>query len=392
MVAELTGAQLVTGGEAVAEAMRQIDPDLVPVYPITPQTPIIQTYAKFVADGAATGEMIDVESEHSALSAAVGAALAGARAITATSSQGLALMSEVLFIAAGVRAPVVMAVGNRALSAPINIHGDHSDSMMVRDSGALQLFAESAQEAYDLMLVAPRVAEHRDVLLPVLVCLDGFTITHSAEPVFLVPDQLVKDFVGEYSIPDPLLAVHRPTTKGPFAMPDYFFELRRGQVAGMEAALHVLPVVASELEALTSRPLPLIEGYRLDNARSVLIALGSAAGTAKEVVDELRSEGQPVGLVKVISFRPFPSDLLRGTLAGIDRVGVVDRSLSPGGHPALFAEVAATMAGAPVNLRSFVAGLGGRDIKREHLLDAYRDLDASAADDRVHYLGLRSNP
>jgi pyruvate ferredoxin oxidoreductase alpha subunit len=189
--------QLLTGGEAVAQAMRQIDPDVVPVYPITPQTPIIQGYAAFVAQGRAHGELVDVESEHSAMSAAVGAALAGARTITATSSQGLALMAEVVYIAAAMRAPIVMAVGNRALSGPINIHCDHSDSMLVRDSGAVQLFAENAQEAYDLMLIATRLAEHPDVLLPALVCQDGFTITHSAEPVVLLDDDRARSFVGD---------------------------------------------------------------------------------------------------------------------------------------------------------------------------------------------------
>src|SRR5512138_1179120 len=212
----MSDVRIMTGGEAVAEAMRQIDPDVVPVYPITPQTPIIQGFAKFVADGRARAEIVNVESEHSAMSAAIGSALAGARTITATSSQGLALMAEVVYIAASMRAPVVMALGNRALSGPINIHCDHSDSMLVRDSGAIQLFAENAQEAYDLMVMAPRIAEHPDVLLPVLVCQDGFTITHSAEPVVLLADGAAHRFVGDYRIPHPLLDVSAPTTQGPF--------------------------------------------------------------------------------------------------------------------------------------------------------------------------------
>src|SRR5881227_1888067 len=211
-------SEVLTGGEAVAHAMRQIDPDVVPAYPITPQTPIIQAYAKFVADGSAHGELVDVESEHSAMSAAIGSALAGGRTMTATSSQGLALMAEVVYLAASMRAPIVMALGNRALSGPINIHCDHSDSMLVRDSGCIQLFSENAQEAYDLMVIAPRLAEHPDVLLPVLVCLDGFTITHSAEPVELLPDAAVRALVGPYGIPHPMLETAAPTTQGPFAM------------------------------------------------------------------------------------------------------------------------------------------------------------------------------
>ena len=226
--------QLLTGGEAVAHAMRQIDPDVVPVYPITPQTPIIQGFAKFVADGRAHAELVDVESEHSAMSAAIGSALAGARTITATSSQGLALMAEVVYIAASMRAPIVMAVGNRALSGPINIHCDHSDSMLIRDSGVVQLFAENAQEAYDLMVVAPFIAEYPGVLLPVLVCLDGFTITHAAEPVELIPDEDVRHFVGDYDLPHPMLDVKEPSSQGPFAMPDHYFELRRQQAAALD--------------------------------------------------------------------------------------------------------------------------------------------------------------
>src|ERR671937_1180938 len=219
MATDLHRARVLTGGESVAHAMRQIDPDVVPVYPITPQTPIIQGFAKFVADGKAHAELVNAESEHSAMSAAIGAALAGARTMTATSSQGLALMAEIVYIAASMRAPVVMALGNRALSGPINIHCDHSDSMLIRDSGVVQHFVENAQEAYDVTVIAPRLAEHPDVLLPVLVCLDGFTITHSAEPVELLPDETVKSFVGEYVVPHPVLDVAQPATQGPFAMP-----------------------------------------------------------------------------------------------------------------------------------------------------------------------------
>ena len=246
MAVDVARLRVLTGGEAVAHAMRQIDPDVVPVYPITPQTPIIQGFAKFVADGRASGEIVNVESEHSAMSAAVGAALAGARTMTATSSQGMALMAEIVYIAAAMRAPIVMAVGNRALSGPINIHADHSDSMLVRDSGAIQLFAENAQEAYDFTVMAPRIAEHPDVLLPVLVGQDGFTITHSAEPVALLDDGDVKRFVGEYAIPFPLLDLGVVTSQGPFAMPDSYFELRHDLVRAQQTALDVIEQIAAE--------------------------------------------------------------------------------------------------------------------------------------------------
>ena len=291
----MSDLRLLTGGEAVAHAMCQIDPDVVPVYPITPQTPIIQTFAKLVADGKASTEIVNVESEHSAMSAAIGAALAGGRTMTATSSQGLALMAEVVYIAASMRAPIVMALGNRALSGPINIHCDHSDSMLIRDSGVVQLFAENAQEAYDLMVMAPRIAEDPRVLLPVLVCLDGFTITHSAEPVSLLPDDEVARFVGPYRLPNAVLDTARPTTQGPFAMPDYYFELRRQQAAALEAALDVLEEVAAEFELLSGRRLGALEAYRLDDATHAIVALGSTAGTVKDVVDELREEHEPAG-------------------------------------------------------------------------------------------------
>jgi pyruvate ferredoxin oxidoreductase alpha subunit len=386
MATRTAAAQLLTGGGAVAHAMRQIDPDVVPVYPITPQTPIIQGYARFVADGAAHGEIVNVESEHSAMSAAIGSALAGARTITATSSQGLALMAEVVYIAASMRAPIVMAVGNRALSGPINIHCDHSDSMLIRDSGVVQLFVENAQEAYDAMLLAPRVAEHPDVLLPVLVCQDGFTITHSAEPVELLPDEDVARFVGEYRVPHPLLDVARPTTQGPFAMPDYYYELRHQQVAAMAAALPVLDEVAEELEALTGRRFQAVERYRLDGARRAIVALGSTAGTVKDAVDELRDEGEPVGLLRIGAFRPFPAAAVAEALAGVEDAIVLDRADSPGGAPPLYAEVAAALYGSGIRLRGHVYGLGGRDLRLRDVRGLLGDVPTRAP----KYVGLRS--
>jgi pyruvate ferredoxin oxidoreductase alpha subunit len=377
--------QLLTGGEAVAHAMRQIDPDVVPVYPITPQTPIIQKFASFVADGKADTEIINVESEHSAMSAAIGAALAGARTITATSSQGLALMAEVVYIAAAMRAPIVVAIGNRALSGPINIHADHSDSMLVRDSGVIQLFAENAQEAYDLMLLATRLAEHPDVLLPVFVCQDGFTITHSAEPVTLLDDEAVQEFVGAYRIPFPLLDVARPTSQGTFAMPDYYFELRHHLDVAMDAARGALRELSDELAALTQRSYPAFEEYGLAGAERVVVAMGSTAGTAKDVVDELRTAGESVGLVRVVSFRPFPAAELRSALADARDVFVLDRAASPGAAAPLFAEVAAALYWSTATLRSHVYGLGGRDLGPDGLREVFTG-GASA------YIGLRSVP
>jgi len=382
-VAAAAARELLTGGQAVALAMCQVDPDVMPVYPITPQTPIIETFSQHVADGRAATEIVNVESEHSAMSAAVGSALAGARTMTATSSQGMALMAEVVYIAAAMRAPIVMAVGNRALSGPINIHCDHSDSMLVRDSGVVQLFAENAQEAYDLTVMAPRIAEHPDVLLPVLVCQDGFTITHSAEPVALVDDEDVRRFVGRYEIPHPLLDVREVTSQGPFAMPDYYYELRRQQAAAIEAAAGVLEQVADEYEELTGRRYQALERYRLDRAERALVLMGSTAGTAKDVVDELRNEGERVGLLRIGSFRPFPAEALRSALAEVSSVEVLDRADSPGGAPPLYAETAASLYGSGAELHGHVYGLGGRDLHPDDLREVFRG-------DTPRYLGLRS--
>jgi pyruvate ferredoxin oxidoreductase alpha subunit len=374
--------ELLTGGEAVAHAMRQIDPDVVPVYPITPQTPIIQGFSRFVADGRAHAELVDVESEHSAMSAAIGAALAGARTITATSSQGLALMAEVVYIAASMRAPIVMAVGNRALSGPINIHCDHSDSMLIRDSGVVQLFAENAQEAYDLMVVAPRLAEHPGVLLPVLVCLDGFTITHAAEPVKLIGDDEVRYFVGDYDLPHPMLDVREPSTHGPFAMPDHYFELRRQQAAALDFVQVALADAADAFELLSGRRLRALEEYRLDDADRVIVALGSTAGTVKDTIDELRDEGERVGLLRVCSFRPFPAVELTAALAGVETVIVLDRADSPGGTPPLHAEVVAALYGSGCRLRGHVYGLGGRELHPDDIREIF-------AFDQGAYVGVR---
>jgi pyruvate ferredoxin oxidoreductase alpha subunit len=383
MATDLSRAQLLTGGEAVAEAMRQIDPDVVPVYPITPQTPIIQTFAKFVADGRAHGELVDVESEHSAMSAAVASALAGARTMTATSSQGLALMAEIVYIAASLRAPVVMALGNRALSGPINIHCDHSDSMLIRDSGVIQLFAENAQEAYDLTVIAPRLAEHPDVLLPVLVCLDGFTITHAAEPVELLPDDAVGEFVGEYRIPHALLDLEHVTTQGPFAMPDYYFELRRQQADAIERALGVFSDLCAEYEELSGRRYGAVESYRLDDAKRAVVCIGSTAGTTKDVVDQLREEGVEAGLLRICAFRPLAAQAIVESLCRAQFVAVLDRADSPGGIAPLFAEVATLLAGDRPGVRSHVYGLGGRELHPE-------DIRAVFSRNAPHYLGVRS--
>ncbi len=385
MAKTMLGVEVLTGGEATAHAMRQIRPDVVPVYPITPQTPIIQTFSRFVADGMVDTVLLQVESEHSAMSAAVGAALAGARTMTATASQGLALMVEIIYIAAGLRAPIVMAVGNRALSAPINIHGDHSDGMLARDSGAVQIFAENAQEAYDLMVMAPRVAEHPAVLLPVLVGQDGFSVTHSAENVALLRDEEVQDFVGPYEIPYPLLG-ERPSSQGLFAMPDAYYEIKVRQVQALEAAEQVFADIARAYALRFGRHLGAIDAYRMEDAERAIVLIGSTAGTAKDVVDELRERGEKVGLVVLRLFRPFPHKALADALGGVQRVAVLDRAAAPGTFPPLFADIRAGYAGS-AELRSYVYGLGGRDTAPQDIEKVFAEL-RRPAHGGIRYLGL----
>jgi len=390
---KLKGRRLVlTGAEAVAHAMRQIDPDVVPVYPITPQTPIAETFAQFVADGLCDTEIINVESEHSAMSACVGASAAGARVMTATSSQGLALMLEICYIAASMRCPIVMPVGNRALSGPINIHCDHSDSMMARDSGWLQIYTENAQEAYDYTLIAMRLAEDERVLLPAMVMQDGFTITHSAEVVELLDDEAAKLFVGSYRPKYPLLDTGRPTTQGPFDMPDYYFEHKRSQAEAMEQAYRVFLEIQAEYSELAGRDYSgYFEAYRLDDAEYVLVILGSTAGTAKVAVDKLRGEGKRVGLLKPRLFRPFPFEEIAEALRGPKAVAVLDRSISFGSFGPLYLEIAAALLEAEPRPRlyNYIYGLGGRDTKPEQLEEVLCEIQDEKLPMVLRYLGVR---
>jgi len=381
----------MTGHKAVAEAMRQIEPDVVAVYPITPQSEIAEYYAQYVHDGVVKTELVPVESEHSAMSACVGAAAAGARVMTATASQGLALMIEIVYIAASMRLPIVMALANRALSGPINIHCDHSDAYLARDAGVVHIFAESAQEAYDWMIMAQRIAEHEKVRLPVVVNLDGFTLTHSVQVVEPLPDEQVKQFVGEFKPLYPLLDVDNPSTWGPFAMPDYYFELKRAQQAGMEAVPEVFLKVQEEYRKLSGRPYSgFFEPYRLEDAERAIVIMGSTAGTAKVVVDELRAKGEKVGLLKVWMWRPFPGKEVAEALANVSRVAVLDRSLSFGNMGALYLDIAAALVHRDrrPELVNYVYGLGGRDTTVEHIQQAFEELK-TARPGELRYLGLR---
>ena len=293
-----------TGNEAMAEAMRQINPDVVAAYPITPATEVVQIFAGYVADGLVSTEFVPVESEHSAMSACIGSAAAGGRTMTGTSSQGLALMAEMLFIAAGLRLPIVMADVNRALSSPINIHCDHSDTMMVRDAGWIQIFSENCQEAYDNMLQAVRIAEKAK--LPTMVTTDGFIISHGMERLEILPDADAKKFVGEYKPDNYLLNLEKPITVGALDLTDYYFEHKRQQIEAIKAAKQIILDVAKEFATKFGRSYGFFEEYQMSDAEFVLIALGSTAGTTKVVVDGLRKKGVKAGLIKPRVFRPFP--------------------------------------------------------------------------------------
>ncbi|MEK7774088.1 MAG: pyruvate ferredoxin oxidoreductase, partial [Deltaproteobacteria bacterium] len=288
----------LTGNSAIAYAMKQINPDVSPSYPITPSTGIVEEFASYVADGAVETEVITVESEHSAMSAAIGASAAGARVMTATSAQGLALMWEMLYVASGMRLPIVLTDVNRALSAPINIHCDHSDSMGARDSGWIQLYSETVQEAYDNLIQAVRIAENENVLLPAMVCLDGFITSHAIENITLIDDSGVKDFVGEYRPAHPLLDTDNPVTMGALSLQDSYIEFKHQQSQAMGRAKDVVIEVGREFGGKFGRTYGLFEAYRLDDADAAIVILNSAAGTTKVAIDELRKQGKKVGLLR----------------------------------------------------------------------------------------------
>ncbi|MCL5063407.1 MAG: hypothetical protein M0Z70_00875 [Nitrospiraceae bacterium] len=386
----------VTGNEAVAEALRQINPDVCAAYPITPQTDMMQRFATFANNGKVKTEMILVESEHSAMSACVGASAAGGRVITATSSQGLALMWEILFIASGSRLPIVMPVVNRALSAPLNIHGDHSDAMGARDCGWIQLWSENAQEAYDNAIQSFRIAEHMDIRLPVMVCLDGFIISHSIERIEYLDDDAVKNFVGEYKQLNPLLNIEHPVSYGPLILPDYYMEFRRAQAEVMTKVPNVILNVAKDFEKISGRKYGLFETYRLDDAEIGLVILNSAAGTSKDVIDEFRNKGIKAGLLKPRLYRPFPYEEVGEALKHLKAVCVLDRADAFGAsYGPLFMDIASSIypyKDRPILINK-IYGLGGRDYLPEHAELVLNELAEIAKTGKVktfkEYIGVR---
>ena len=386
----------LSGNEATAIAMKQINPDVVAAFPITPSTEIPQYFSTFVSNGEVDTEFVAVESEHSAMSATIGASAAGARAMTATSANGLSLMWEMIYIASSLRLPIVMALVNRAVSGPLNIHNDHSDAMGVRDAGWIMLFSENNQEAYDNMLMAHRIAENKDVLLPVMVCQDGFITSHSIENIQLESDEEVKKFVGEYKPEHYLLNRDEPIAIGPLDLQAYLFEHKAQQAEAMIKAKDVIKKVSEDFEKWTGRKYEFFEKYKLDDAEIAIVCMNSTAGTTKAVVNKLREKGIKAGLLKVRMFRPFPAEEIAEALSHLKAVAVLDKadSLNAAGG-ALFEDVTSAMYVNQKNVPmvNYIYGIGGRDTTEVQLESVYSDLAKIVENGKVEnpyrYLGLR---
>jgi pyruvate ferredoxin oxidoreductase alpha subunit len=354
----------LTGNEAIAYAAKQSNVDVVAAYPITPQTIMVEAFSEYVHNGEVHSEFVCVESEHSAMSACIGASLTGARVFTATSSQGLALMHEMLYIASGLRCPVVMGVANRALSAPINIHGDHSDMMGSRDCGWIQIYAENVQEAYDWTIQAFRIAEDPEVLLPVSVNIDGWSLSFSMERVKVLEDDEVTKFLSTRT---PILTIDpdKPITVGALCLTDYYFETKRQQVEALKETPDVIDKVNKEYESLAGRRYSFIDTYGLEDAEAAILCLGGTAGTAKTVAKSLRSLGKKVGVIKPWVYRPFPAAEITKAAENLKALVVLDRACSFGApYGALCSDIVATLYqnGKKLNVFNVVYGLGGRDI------------------------------
>ena len=386
----------LSGNEAVAEALRQINPDVMAAFPITPSTEIPQYFSKLVANGQVDSEFIPVESEHSAMSAVIGSEAAGARSVTATSSAGLALMWEELYLAASNRLPCVLTLVNRALSGPININCDHSDSMGARDSGWIQIYAENNQEVYDNLVMAYRIGEHKDVKLPVMICQDGFITSHAVENINLLEDKEVKDFVGEYEPENYLLNPECPMAVGPYSVTNYYFEAKRAQAEALKNSKQVVLDVAEKKKKISGREYGLFEEYKMEDAEEAVVIIGSAAGTTKDAVDELREQGKKVGLIKIRLFRPFPASEIAEALKNVKAVAVMDRTESYNDCCGpLGAEVTTALYRAKSDCLAvnYVYGLGGRDVRVKDMMNVYKELEEIAqtgeTGETYRYMGIR---
>lgn len=386
----------MSGNEAVAYAIKQINPDVMPAFPITPSTEIPQMVSNYIANGEVDTEFIPVESEHSSMSAAIGAEAAGARTLTATSSAGLALMWEELLLAASNRMPLALALVNRTLSGPININCDHTDSMGARDTGWIQIYAENNQEVYDNFIQAYPIAEHKDVHLPIMICQDGFITSHAVENIELMDDETVKNFVGEYEPEEFLLNPGKPMSVGPYAISAYAMEARKNQEIALENAADVILKVGKEYEKISGRKYGFFEEYKTKDADYIMLVMGSAAGTAKEAVDELREQGKKVGVLKLRVFRPFPAKEIAVALSRCKAVAIMDRCESYNGNGGpLGSEVTAALYRNKVMIDAvnYIYGLAGRDFTVENVFDIFAELDDAVTSgteiEQYQYIGLR---
>lgn len=386
----------MSGNEAVAYAIKQINPDVMPAFPITPSTEIPQMVSTYIANGEIDTEFIPVESEHSAMSASIGSEAAGARTLTATSSAGLALMWEELLLAASNRMPIALALVNRTLSGPININCDHTDGMGARDTGWIQIYAENNQEVYDNFIQAYRIAEHKDVRLPIMICQDGFITSHAVENIELLEDAPVKKFVGEYHPEEYLLNPGKPVSVGPYSISNYVMEGRKNQLTALENAKQVILDVADEFAGISGRQYGLFEEYKTEDADYIMLLIGSAAGTAKEAVDELRAEGKKVGVLKLRVFRPFPAEEIVEALKNCKAAAILDRCESYNGNGGpLGAEVTAGLYRKKVYIETvnYIYGLGGRDFTTVEVKDVFAQLEDMIENgtsvEQYQYIGLR---
>ena len=377
--------KVISANKAIAEAVRLSRPQVIPVYPITPQTSISEYLAQFVADGEIDSEYIKVESEHSSMSAAVGASGAGVRVFTATSSQGMALMHEILFAAAGLRTPIVMANANRALAAPLSIWNDHQDSISERDAGWLQIYVENGQEALDSIIRSYKISEDKDVHLPSMVCLDGFILTHTVEPVDIPSHEDVDNFLPNY-VPEHLyLDPERPMSIGTLADPGYYMEARYEMELAMKRSMKVIKRVNNEFAEIFGREYGSVEEYYCEDAEIILITMGSLCSTIRDVVDDLRSNGEKVGMLKIRTYRPFPTEDIYNAIKNADKVAVLDKNITFGIGGALYTDIKSKIR--DVDIYGFIVGLGGRDITPTHLKDIVNKTKNPTQD--ITWIGLK---
>ncbi|MGZ7095545.1 MAG: pyruvate synthase subunit PorA [Methanobacterium sp.] len=378
--------RVISANMAIAEAVKLAKPKVVPVYPITPQTSISEYLASFVANGDLLAEYIRVESEHSAISAAVGASGTGVRVFTATSSQGLALMHEILFAAAGLRNPIVMGNANRALSAPLSIWNDQQDSISERDTGWLQFYAENGQEALDFIIQAYKISENENVLLPSMVCVDGFILTHTVEPVDVPEHEEVDEFLPEYVPKHSYLDPKDPMSLGTFTDPNYYMEARHDMQVAMEGSKEIIKEVQKDFAEKFGREYGFVENYMCDDAEIIIVAMGSICGTVKDVIDQLRQEGEKIGLLKLIVFRPLPIEEIYETIKNADKIAVLDKNISFGIGGVLFNEIKANM---DVDASGFILGLGGRDVSPDNIREIVNITKNSKDRNKINWIGLK---